>query len=83
MTAEAVHDRVCDLCLLHKEEGGEPLFQAVLQCLVRLGESKVLVCESHARGRLMKLGLNVPQSDVEMMLGRREDIAWMAKLFPN
>ncbi|XP_016899376.1 origin of replication complex subunit 1B-like [Cucumis melo] len=66
-----------NLCTSNGEEF--PGYDALLKVGCRLGESRIILCESGAKHRLQKLQLNVPSDDVSFALKDSKDIPWLAK----
>lgn len=69
------------LCLLHREPH-QPSIYDVLEMALRLGADRILLCQGGHLQRLMRVSLNVPQNDVELVLrNRAEEIPWLTQLF--
>uniref|UniRef100_A0A0A0LED3 Origin recognition complex subunit 1 n=1 Tax=Cucumis sativus TaxID=3659 RepID=A0A0A0LED3_CUCSA len=76
-TFEKLAMTVSNLCTSNGEEF--PGYDALLKVGCRLGECRIILCESGAKHRLQKLQLNVPSDDVSFALKDSKDIPWLAK----
>lgn len=76
-TFEKLAMTVSYLCTSNGEEF--PGYDALLKVGCRLGECRIILCESGAKHRLQKLQLNFPSDDVSFALKDSKDIPWLAK----
>ncbi|XP_074292511.1 origin of replication complex subunit 1B-like [Silene latifolia] len=56
-----------------------PGWDTLLRVGCKLGESRIVLCESGSRHRLQKLQLNFPSDDVTFALKGCEELPWLAK----
>ncbi|GAV59773.1 AAA domain-containing protein/PHD domain-containing protein/BAH domain-containing protein, partial [Cephalotus follicularis] len=56
-----------------------PGWDTLLKVGCKLGECRIILCESGARHRLQKLQLNFPSDDVAFALKDSKEIPWLAK----
>ncbi|KAJ9540419.1 hypothetical protein OSB04_026925 [Centaurea solstitialis] len=56
-----------------------PGWDTLLRIGCKLGESRIVLCESGASHRLQKLQLNFPSDDVSFALKDSEDLPWLSK----
>ncbi|XP_075481211.1 origin of replication complex subunit 1-like [Primulina tabacum] len=56
-----------------------PGYDTLLKVGCKLGECRILLCESGAKHKLQKLQLNYPSDDVTFALKDSKDLPWLAK----
>ncbi|KAE9585981.1 putative chromatin regulator PHD family [Lupinus albus] len=76
-TFEKLAMTVSRLCISNGEEF--PGYDTLLQVGCKLGECRVILCESGAKHRLQKLQLNFPSDDVTFALRDCKDLPWLSK----
>lgn len=76
-TFEKLAMTVSYLCTSNGEEF--PGYDALLKVGCRLGECRIILCESGSKHRLQKLQLNFPNDDVSFALKDSKDLPWLAK----
>ncbi|XP_043691133.1 origin of replication complex subunit 1B-like [Telopea speciosissima] len=76
-TFEELATTVSRLCTSNKEEF--PGWDMLLKIGCKLGECRIILCESGAKHRLQKLQLNFPSDDVTFALKDCSEIPWLTK----
>ncbi|KAK9950817.1 hypothetical protein M0R45_006284 [Rubus argutus] len=70
-------DFVYNLCTSNGE--AFPGHDTLLKVGCKLGECRIILCESGAKHRLQKLQLNFPSDDVAFALKESKELSWLAK----
>ncbi|XP_059665256.1 origin of replication complex subunit 1A-like [Cornus florida] len=76
-TFEKLAMTISCLCTSNKE--AFPGWDTLLKIGCKLGECRIILCESGARHRLQKLQLNFPSDDVAFALKDSKELPWLAK----
>ncbi|XP_050363029.1 origin of replication complex subunit 1A-like [Argentina anserina] len=76
-TFEKLAMTVYNLCASNGE--AFPGHDMLLKVGCKLGECRIILCESGAKHRLQKLQLNFPSDDVAFALQESRDLPWLAK----
>ncbi|KAE8037143.1 hypothetical protein FH972_009762 [Carpinus fangiana] len=66
-------------CLCTSNGEAFPGYDTLLKVGCKLGECRIILCESGAKHRLQKLQLNFPSDDVSFALKDSKEIPWLAK----
>ncbi|KAF5447808.1 hypothetical protein F2P56_033330 [Juglans regia] len=66
-------------CLCTSNGEAFPGYDTLLKVGCKLGECRIILCESGAKHRLQKLQLNFPSDDVSFALKDSKDVPWLAK----
>lgn len=66
-------------CLCTSNGEAFPGYDTLLKVGCKLGECRILLCESGSKHRLQKLQLNFPSDDVSFALKDSKELPWLAK----
>lgn len=66
-------------CLCTSNGEAFPGYDTLLKVGCKLGECRIILCESGAKHRLQKLQLNFPSDDVAFALKDSKELPWLAK----